>query len=187
MEIDSNFRPSLLIASNRRVARRLLVLVAVSLAFVAFQPRLYKSFCEWSGINNLDRADPKIRGTGVGRVLRLELDANSFEGGLRFSAETSSMTIKTGELVHVTYWIENVRSAAVTGQAVPSYGPRIAGEYVIKVDCFCFRRQFFAPHERRELPVVFMISPKLPDDVNTVTLSYTFFEIPAGTIQADNS
>jgi len=31
------------------------------------------------------------------------------------------------------------------------------------------------------MPVVFVIDPALPKDVNTITLSYTFFEV-AGTL-----
>ena len=31
--------------------------------------------------------------------------------------------------------------------------------------------------ERREMPVVFVIDSKLPDDMSTITLSYTFFEV----------
>jgi len=65
----------------------------------------------------------------------------------------------------------------MTGQAVPSYGPRVAGEYFKKLDCFCFSKQGFEPHETRRMPVVFVIDPKLPKDVNTITLSYTFFEV----------
>ena len=41
----------------------------------------------------------------------------------------------------------------------------------------------------RQWPVVFVIDPKLPKDVKTITLSYTFFEVggkvpaePAGTV-----
>jgi hypothetical protein len=68
----------------------------------------------------------------------------------------------------------------VIGQAVPSYGPQYAGSYVKKLDCFCFKQQTFAPHEVREMPVVFLLEKGLPEDVNTVTLSYTFFEVPAG-------
>jgi hypothetical protein len=68
----------------------------------------------------------------------------------------------------------------VIGQAIPSYGPQYAGGYVKKLDCFCFKQQTFAPHEVREMPVVFLLEKGLPEDVNTVTLSYTFFEVPAG-------
>ena len=33
------------------------------------------------------------------------------------------------------------------------------------------------PHEVRQMPVQFVIESELPTDINTVTLSYTFFEI----------
>jgi cytochrome c oxidase assembly protein subunit 11 len=36
------------------------------------------------------------------------------------------------------------------------------------------------PKEVRRMPVVFVIDPALPKFVNTITLSYTFFEV-AGT------
>jgi cytochrome c oxidase assembly protein subunit 11 len=70
-----------------------------------------------------------------------------------------------------------VRSHAVTAQAVPSYGPQRAGEYFRKFECFCFTQQTLAAGETRRFPVVFVVDPKLPKDVNTITLSYTFFEV----------
>ncbi len=79
--------------------------------------------------------------------------------------------------------MENVRDRVVIGQAVPSYGPQHAGGYVKKLECFCFKQQTFAPHEVREMPVVFVLDRRLPEDVNTVTLSYTFFEVPAGSVR----
>jgi cytochrome c oxidase assembly protein subunit 11 len=82
----------------------------------------------------------------------------------------------------VTYRVENTRDTTVIGQAVPSYGPQHAGGYVKKLDCFCFKQQTFAPHEVREMPVVFVLDKALPEDVNTLTLSYTFFEVPAGNV-----
>ena len=65
----------------------------------------------------------------------------------------------------------------MTGQAIPSYGPQSAAEYFKKLDCFCFAKQSFGPHERRQMPVVFVVDPKLPRDINTISLSYTFFEV----------
>ena len=65
----------------------------------------------------------------------------------------------------------------MTGQAVPSYGPLLAAEYFKKLDCFCFAKQAFGPYEKRQLPVVFVIDPRLPRDVDTISLSYTFFEV----------
>ena len=52
-----------------------------------------------------------------------------------------------------------------------------AAEYFKKLECFCFTKQSFAPHEKRRMPVVFVVDPKLPKEVTTITLSYTFFEV----------
>jgi cytochrome c oxidase assembly protein subunit 11 len=170
-------------AANRRLALRLLAVIALSLFFVAAQPRLYKAFCEWTGIYDIDRADQLAASSLAGRQVRLEFDANSFDNGLRFSPELATLSAKTGNVVHVTYRVENTRDTVVIGQAVPSYSPQHAGGYVKKLDCFCFKQQTFAPHEVRELPVVFVLDPELPSDVSTVTLSYTFFEVPEGSVQ----
>lgn len=166
--------------ANRRVALRLLGVVAGSLLFAAAQPRLYKSFCEWTGIYDIDRADKLAHSAQAGRALRIEFDANSFDNGLRFSPVLPTLAARTGEFLQMSYRVENTRATTVIGQAVPSYGPQMAGGYIVKLACFCFKQQTFAPHEIRELPVVFMVDPKLPPEVKTVTLSYTFFEVPAG-------
>jgi cytochrome c oxidase assembly protein subunit 11 len=170
-------------AANRRLAVRLLAVIAASLLFVAVQPGLYKAFCEWTGIYDIDRADQLARSPLAGREVRLEFDANSFDNGLRFRPELATLSVKTGNVMHVTYRVENTRDTVVIGQAVPSYSPQHAGGYVKKLDCFCFKQQTFAPHEVRELPVVFVLDPELPADVTTVTLSYTFFEVPEGSVQ----
>jgi cytochrome c oxidase assembly protein subunit 11 len=85
--------------------------------------------------------------------------------------------------VHVKYLVQNTRDRAVTGQAIPSYGPQLAGQHFRKLDCFCFARQTLGAGEAKEMPVVFVIDPALPKEVNTITLSYTFFEV-AGTATA---
>ena len=56
-------------------------------------------------------------------------------------------------------------------------GRKSAGEYFTKLECFCFTKQSFEPHEKRRMPVVFVVDAKLPRDVTTITLSYTFFEV----------
>ncbi len=169
-------------ASNRRIVAGLLAVVIGSLLFVSVQPSLYKAFCEWTGLYDIDRAERVATSAIPGRSVTLEFDANSHDNGLRFRPEITSLAAITGEIVHVTYRVENTRDTTVIGQAVPSYGPQHAGGYVKKLDCFCFKQQTFAPREVRDMPVVFVLDKKLPDDVNTVTLSYTFFEVPAGSV-----
>jgi cytochrome c oxidase assembly protein subunit 11 len=168
--------------ANRRLAWRLFAVVAASLAFAYTQPSLYKAFCEWTGLYDIDRADKADVSLIAARPVRIEFDANTHDSGLRFRPEISTIQVDTGQIVNVTYRVENMRDTPVIGQAIPSYGPKYASEYVKKLDCFCFKQQTFAPHEVRELPVVFFMDTALPEDVSTVTLSYTFFEVPAGKV-----
>ena len=82
-----------------------------------------------------------------------------------------------GELATVEYEVKNERAVAVTGHAVPSYGPQMAGEYFKKIECYCFTQQTLAPGETRRMPVTFVVDPRLPKDVSSIALSYTFFEV----------
>ena len=65
----------------------------------------------------------------------------------------------------------------MTGRAVASYGPIEAGKHFQKLECFCFSDQTLAPHEVREMPVVFRVSPDLDKETGTISVSYTFFDV----------
>lgn len=104
---------------NRCIVVRLLAVMAGSLLFVAAQPSLYKAFCEWTGLYDIDRAQRAAASALPARPVTLEFDANSHDNGLRFRPETTSLAVKTGDIVHVTYRVENTRNTTVIGQAVP--------------------------------------------------------------------
>jgi hypothetical protein len=99
------------------------------------------------------------------------------------------MVAKTGDIVHVVYRIENTRlTARSIGQAIPSYGPQYAGSYVKKLDCFCFKQQTFAPHEVREMPVVFSCWIRgCPKTSIRSRSRIRFFEVPAGSTNSSTS
>jgi cytochrome c oxidase assembly protein subunit 11 len=61
------------------------------------------------------------------------------------------------------------------GQAVPSIAPKLATLYFNKTECFCFTEQLLHAGESRAMPVRFVVDPKLPAEVSTLTLSYTFY------------
>ena len=92
-------------------------------------------------------------------------------------ASNSSVKVHPGQMTQVAFEIRNTGDRTMVGQAIPSYGPKHAAEFVKKLECFCFKQQVLAAGERREMPVQFVIDPKLPASVNTLTLSYTFFEV----------
>jgi cytochrome c oxidase assembly protein subunit 11 len=163
---------------NLRLATRLGLVACVAFGFAYLQAPLYRAFCEWTNINDVQKADEFQASSIPGRPITIEFDANTHGKGLRFSSLNHSVQARTGELVQVSFQVQNLTDRPITGQAVPSYGPKHAANFVKKLECFCFRQQTFAPGEVRDMPVVFALDRQLPDDVVTVTLSYTFFEVP---------
>jgi cytochrome c oxidase assembly protein subunit 11 len=164
--------------ANQAMLVKLAIVAAVMFGFGFLLVPFYDQICKATGLRDIDTPD-EVKNTQVdaARSVRLELDANVNKLPWRFRPVTPIVTVHPGELTQVMYEVENDSEQPVTGQAVPSYGPRLAGDYFRKLDCFCFTKQDFAPHEKRRMPVVFVIDPKLPKDVNTITLSYTFFEV----------
>src|SRR5690606_30088188 len=110
------------------------------------------------------------------RSVKILFDAN-VNGPWRFRPVQASMEVNPGELATITYEVANQQDRDIHGQAIPSYAPMLAAQYFKKLECFCFEQQDLKPRETREFPVVFVVDPKLPKDVHTITLSYTFFEI----------
>ena len=163
---------------NSRLSRRLAVVALGMFGFAFALVPFYNQICAALGINNIDQPSI-ISNTQVdrSRTVTIELDSNTHDLPWRFKPLVGHVTVHPGELTTVEYEIVNVRQAPVTGQAVPSYGPQRAGEYFQKVECFCFTQQTLGPGEVRRMPVVFVVDPKLPRDVNTIALSYTFFEV----------
>lgn len=170
------------LGENRRTLFKLLVVAALMFGFGYAMVPFYKKICEVVGINNLETPDRLAGNTQVvtSRRVTVEFDANIHQLPWSFRPLQSHIDVHPGELVQVMYEVTNTRDRPVTGQAVPSYAPARAAQYFRKLDCFCFTQQTLAPGERREMPVVFVVDPALPEDVNTISLSYTFFEV-AGT------
>jgi cytochrome c oxidase assembly protein subunit 11 len=164
--------------ANRAMLIKLGVVVVVMFGFGFLLVPFYDQICKATGLRDIDVPD-RVKNTQIdaGRSVRLELDANVIKLPWKFRPLTPIVTVHPGELAEVVYEVENTSEHPITGQAVPSYGPQQAAAYFRKLDCFCFSKQAFEPHETRRLPVVFVIDPKLPKDVNTITISYTFFEV----------
>jgi cytochrome c oxidase assembly protein subunit 11 len=102
----------------------------------------------------------------------------SVNGGLPwdFGAETLRMRVHPGEINRTLFYAKNNSDREIVGQAVPSVSPSTAAKYFSKTECFCFTQQKLAGNEAREMPVRFIVDPRLPADVRTITLSYTFFD-----------
>jgi cytochrome c oxidase assembly protein subunit 11 len=85
------------------------------------------------------------------------------------------MEVHPGQLYDATFYARNLTDRVITGQAVPSIAPGLAAKYFRKTECFCFTSQKFDAEEARDMPLQFIIDPELPEHIDRLTLSYTFF------------
>jgi cytochrome c oxidase assembly protein subunit 11 len=162
---------------NRRLSRRLAIVAVGMFGFGFALVPFYNQICAALGVNSLQQPDVVNTQVDTSRTVTIEFDSNAHNLPWRFRPLVSHVDVHPGELTTVEYEIVNVREAPVTGQAVPSYGPQLAGEYFKKIECFCFTQQTLAPGETRRMPVTFVVDPKLPKSMTSIALSYTFFEV----------
>jgi cytochrome c oxidase assembly protein subunit 11 len=164
---------------NRTTLAKLAAIAVVMFGFGFALVPLYKKFCEVSGVYNLQKPDT-VRNTQIdgSRTLTLQFDTSTRGLPWEFRPLTRSIQVHPGQMVQVVFEVNNTSDVVLVGQAIPSYGPQVAAQYVKKIECFCFARQEVKAGERRQMPVQFVVDPGLPADVSTITLSYTFFELP---------
>lgn len=178
--------------SNRQMLKRLSVFALLMFGFGFAMVPFYEKLCQVTGIKNLlqpNVSKGELSNTQVdqSRWITLEFDANVHGMPWHFAPVQKSVRVHPGEMTHVVFEIKNTGDAPVVGQAIPSYGPKHAAEFVKKLECFCFRQQALAAGETRQMPVQFVIDPALPAGVNTVTLSYTFFEVKGANMSQGGS
>jgi len=165
-------------AENRRLLVKLALFSTLMFGFGYALVPFYSVFCAVTGINQVGLTDlPGNTQVDTSRTVNVEFDANVHDMPWQFRPMQPQRAVHPGELTQVMYEVVNTRNVPVTGQAIPSYGPQRVAEYFKKLECFCFDKQTLAAGERRQMPVVFVIDPKVPKDIGTVTLSYTFFEV----------
>ncbi len=168
--------------ANQRMLKKLLVVALGMFGFGFALVPFYEKMCEVAGLRKVWQPGQVEAGAAntqvdLTRTVTIEFDSNIRMLPWTFKPLASSAEIHPGELTQMVYEVRNTLDEPVTGQAVPSYGPRHAAQYFKKLDCFCFTQQTLAAGEVRQMPVVFVIDPDLPKDVNTITLSYTFFRV----------
>ena len=164
--------------SNRRLSGKLLVICAGMLGFAFAMIPMYRQICEATGISATRAVGVVNTQVDASRSVRVELIASTAGLPWRFEAMQKRVTLHPGELTMVLYRVVNTLGRPVTAQAVMSTAPAVAARWIEKQQCFCFTSQELKPGEVREMPVVFRVSPKVPRDVDTISLSYTFFEVP---------
>jgi len=178
-----------LVRANRQLVVKLAVVAALMFGFGYALVPLYRAICDALGINVLSLGDERRKDGQLNsqvdrsRTVTVEFDAN-VRGPWEFKPALRSLQVHPGELATVMYEFRNVQNRTMAAQAIPSYAPQQASPHFNKLECFCFNEYTLAPGESKQWPVAFVIDPKLPKDVTTITLSYTFFEVKGKVAQA---
>jgi cytochrome c oxidase assembly protein subunit 11 len=157
------------------------VAVMVGAAFAAVP--FYNWFCRTTGFGGTTQVASIAPAGMLDRKITVRFDANVAPGlPWRFAPEVNSIDLRIGEVATVYYDVVNTSARATEAQAAYNVTPPTVGAYFTKINCFCFTEQRLGPGEKRQMAVVFYVDPALvkdsdQDDLNTITLSYTFYPL----------
>lgn len=165
---------------NASLVVRLLAFAVGMFGFGFFVlPPMYDVFCEITGFGGRTNTTgvQVVEAPDLSREIRIEFVAtvNNY-APWKFEPTVDSMTVNPGKMYYATFDAVNLSDEQRVGQAVPSVSPVSASEHFQKIECFCFDSQEFIANEHRSLPLQFIVDPNLPEYVDTITLSYTYFE-----------
>ncbi len=166
--------------ANRRLLRGLLIMTAGSFAFGWALIPLYDVFCKVAGVGNAEARAGSVsvqEAVDPTREVTVEFIADPASvGSFEFRPKAASVRVHPGKLYDTEFYARNLTQAASVAQAVPSISPTVAARYFHKTQCFCFSPQHFDAGEGRDMPVRFIVDPQLPDNVDKITLAYTFYD-----------
>ena len=142
---------------------------------------LYRLFCQVTGYQGATRTALQAPDAVSAATITVRLDANVNKTlPWSFAPETPEVKLALGESVTAVYRVKNLSDRPTVGSATFNVTPFDSGQYFNKIQCFCFTEHALKPGESAELAVTFFVDPKIRDnpdtaDIQTITLSYTFF------------
>ena len=169
--------------SNLRVAG-LCVAVVMGMGGLAYASvPLYDLFCRVTGYGGTTQRVENAYGVPViERMINVRFDANTAASlDWSFKPEKREVSVQMGEQMIINYVAENLSDEPIVGMASFNVTPQAVGMFFNKVECFCFTDTYIEPGGKLEMPVVFYVDPDMDKEealkaLNTITLSYTFFE-----------
>jgi cytochrome c oxidase assembly protein subunit 11 len=172
---------------NQRTYKKMVWLAVGSFGFAFAMVPMYNIACEKVFGIKLDKtasAAPKAGAADIDEQRSVQV---YFDGTVNsklpwsFAPNQMSMSVVPGKLYETSYRARNVAAYPVVGNAAPSIAPNQYSSFFSKTECFCFTEQALQAGESKDMPVRFIVSPDLPKEVTTLTLSYTFFINDAAT------
>ncbi|MES2211921.1 MAG: cytochrome c oxidase assembly protein [Pseudomonadota bacterium] len=167
---------------NRKLVRNLILIVFLMFAFAFALIPLYNVMCKTLGINgkpNMAAINAEVVSKqDMSRTIRIEFDTTLNEQlKWEFRPLQKTADLHPGGVIQTGYYAKNLTDKTMTIQAIPSVTPGKAAKYIRKLECFCFTSQTLGPHESADLPLTFILEAEIPEDVHTLTLSYTLFDV----------
>ncbi len=166
--------------ANQKLLRRLLLVVAGMFGFGFAMIPLYNVLCDITGLNGKTGGRVAIASgiePDMERTVTVEFIANVNQSmPWDFKPVVSHMEVHPGKMYRTSFHAKNRTDRIMVGQAIPSVTPGLAAQHFKKTECFCFTEQQFLAGEGRDMPLLFMVDPELPEEIGVVTLSYTFFD-----------
>jgi len=165
--------------NTKPVVGKLLLLVTIMFGFGYALVPLYDVFCEVTGLNGKTGEQVNLTSAPIvdeKRLIRVTFLASLNESmPWEFKPQQSFIEVHPGKPTTINYIAKNTSKSSITGQAVPSVAPGLAAAYFQKTECFCFTQQELKSGEEKLMPVTFIVDSKLPQQMNELILSYTFF------------
>jgi cytochrome c oxidase assembly protein subunit 11 len=169
-------------ATNTKVIAKLLVTVVAMFGFGFALVPLYDVFCDFTGLNGKTGEQVSSFSSyeaDTSREIKVEFLTSLNEYmPWEFKATQDSVIVYPGQPTKIDFLVRNKTDKDMIGQAIPSVAPGLAAKYFQKTECFCFTEQKLKAGEERVMPVVFIVDPSISEDINEITLSYTFFIKP---------
>lgn len=141
---------------------------------------IYDIFCEITGFNGTTGRVDSEQQYVVDENRKVEVGFFAMTMGgfpVQFGPKVDSMEVIPGKFYTASYIAKNNTDETVVGQAIPSVAPTEAALYFKKLECFCFNRQVFKPHEEVEMILRFVVEPEMDKRIKDISLSYNFFKL----------
>lgn len=176
--------------ANKRVVLISSAVVVGMLGLGFASKPLYDTFCRVTGYGGTTQVAEVASDTIVDRDIVVRFDSNiSADLKWSFKPVENTMTVKLGQNALAFYTAKNISDKPLVGTASYNVAPIKAAPFFSKLECFCFTEQRLEPGEEVKMPVLFFVDSEMAnntrfDDIKTITLSYTFYNVEAPTAAA---
>ncbi len=167
--------------AKKKTATKLILISIGMFAFAFALVPIYDVICDITGLNGKTGTIEQAEADKIAldnRTIQVQFVTTLNQSmPIEFEPQQSSMSIKPGQVTTINYRVKNLTSTDINAQAIPSVTPALAASHFNKIECFCFENQILKANEEKVFTMRFIVNPKIPTNIKTITLAYTFFDI----------